>query len=268
MTENQISDNARRWLKAISYSEGTYDANRGPQYDIIFGYDRFKDYSKHPDVVKSSGGLRSAAAGAYQFMPSTWRGVKEDLQLSDFSPQSQDLAAIELIKRRGVDPDTDPITSRTLAQLAPEWASFPTLGNTSYYEGQKAKDAQDIISFAYGMPQPAKQTSVGPRPTITVNVDAPSLGPVDRPTIPPLPPLDIPDSSEESTVSKVIRDDESLTDQLIKLSLENKKAEDERQAKVQEDFDKISSSSAASRMSDALIKQVRDSFNQKIDPLI
>jgi len=156
MSEANISDNARRWLKAISFAEGTW-ANNKPKYDILFGGGTFGDLSRHPDRVIHTPNYSSAAAGAYQFMPGTWESVQRKLNLPDFSPRSQDLGAIELIRRRGVNPDTDPINRETLSKLSPEWASFPTLEGVSYY-GQPNKAAESIITFAYGGELPPQNT--------------------------------------------------------------------------------------------------------------
>jgi len=156
MSEANISDNARRWLKAISFAEGTWADNK-PKYDILFGGGTFGDLSRHPDRVIHTPNYSSAAAGAYQFMPGTWESVQSKLKLPDFSPLSQDLGALELVRMRGVNPDTDPINRETLSKLSPEWASFPTLEGVSYY-GQPIKPAESIIAFAYGGELPPQNT--------------------------------------------------------------------------------------------------------------
>ena len=142
-----ISPNARRWLNLISYAEGTY-GKRGPRYDVTFGYTPIKDLSRHPNRVVSAGGYSSAAAGAYQFMPATYAGASKALGgLPDFRERSQDLAALYLVRQRGVDPDRSAVTPETVARLAPEWASFPTLQGSSYY-GQPSKPINDLLRFA------------------------------------------------------------------------------------------------------------------------
>ena len=143
-----ITPQARRWLRAISASEGTLRDGQ-IQYDIMFGGGRFGDLSRHPDKVVRGGGYSSAAAGAYQFMPGTWSEISRKLGLRDFGPQSQDLAAIELIRRRGVDPNTAPINAANVAKLAPEWASLPTLQGKSYY-GQPVKPLSFVQQAAAG----------------------------------------------------------------------------------------------------------------------
>lgn len=143
----QLTPNERRWLNLISYAEGTWGA-QGPRYNITFGYTPISDLSRHPDRVVRSGGHASAAAGAYQFMPGTWSGAAKALGLKDFGPASQDLAALYLMRRRGVDPAKDPINPQTISRLSGEWAALPTLRGGSYYPNQRAKSYEQLYNFA------------------------------------------------------------------------------------------------------------------------
>jgi lysozyme len=43
----------------------------------------------------------STAAGAYQIIKPTWMRIKSRLGLMDFSPASQDMAAVELLREAG-----------------------------------------------------------------------------------------------------------------------------------------------------------------------
>lgn len=135
----------RQWLNLISFAEGTW-TSQGPKYNTMFGGGQFKDLSRHPDKVVRTPGYASAAAGAYQFMPGTWGGVSQKLGLRDFGPQAQDLAAIQLMRARGVDPATAAITPANVAKLAPEWASLPTMRGGSYY-GQPSKSFSTLSNF-------------------------------------------------------------------------------------------------------------------------
>ena len=140
-----VTPNERRWLDTVCFAEGTWDPNRGGcQYDMMFGGGRFKDFSRHPDVVNKAGGLASAAAGAYQFMPGTWESVGGGAM----TPDRQDQAALRLIRNRGVDPATEPIDRYTVAALSPEFASFPKFEGGSYYPEQNAKSFESIQRFA------------------------------------------------------------------------------------------------------------------------
>ena len=134
----------------LKFAEGTYQKG-DKSYNTGFGYNMIDDLSKHPDTVFNN---TSAAAGAYQFMPETWSRVSNHLGLTDFSPQSQELAGEQLAKWRGVDTTKTYTTRAGLVQdfykMAPEWASIPTASGKSYYDGDginSAKPMEDLISF-------------------------------------------------------------------------------------------------------------------------
>jgi muramidase (phage lysozyme) len=59
----------------------------------------FNDYSRHPAVFVDSPHGKSSAAGRYQFTYSTWKVVARELGLTDFSPESQDKAAVHLARK-------------------------------------------------------------------------------------------------------------------------------------------------------------------------
>ena len=76
---------------------GVIREHEGKDYNVIVGGKRFDDYSRHPNI----GAGKSHAAGAYQLQPGTWAPIQKDLHLPDFSPASQDLAAVDLLRQRG-----------------------------------------------------------------------------------------------------------------------------------------------------------------------
>lgn len=96
----QITPERRALLNTIRYAEGTWKDGRDLGYQILYGGGQFADLSRHPDrvVVRR---YASAAAGAYQFLPATWKQVASELKLVSFEPQHQDQAALRLIERRG-----------------------------------------------------------------------------------------------------------------------------------------------------------------------
>ena len=67
------------------------------QYNALYGGGTFSDYSKFPVW---SGKDNSHAAGAYQFEPATWAQFQASLDLPDFSPASQDKAAVGLLMQQ------------------------------------------------------------------------------------------------------------------------------------------------------------------------
>ena len=139
--------------QAISGAEGTILGGK-PGYNVMFGGGKFEGFSRHPNrVISSPGGYSSAAAGAYQFMPDTWKGVQKSLGLTDFSPQSQDIGMLKKVRERlmplgglAAISKAGTLTPEIQAALAPEWASFPTQSGKSYY-GQPVKKAEQIQRF-------------------------------------------------------------------------------------------------------------------------
>lgn len=63
-------------------------------YNAQFGNNSFNGFSDHPREDKSRWGYTSSAAGAYQFLESTWDRHAKKLGLKDFSPANQDKAAV------------------------------------------------------------------------------------------------------------------------------------------------------------------------------
>ena len=143
----ELTPARRALLNTIRYAEGTWKDGQDHGYTVMYGGGMFDDLSRHPErtVVKR---YSSAAAGAYQFLPGTWKGVARELNLASFEPQHQDQAALHLAKRRGALKEIDQrgLTKAAMAKLAPEWASFPTSSGLSAY-GQPVKSHQELASF-------------------------------------------------------------------------------------------------------------------------
>lgn len=119
--------NTQAFLSMIRAAEGTSGADG---YRTLFGGRLFDGYADHPRIKvtarSGSGTITSTAAGAYQILAGTWDGVKARLNLPDFSPASQDMAAVELVRRRGALGDV--VAGRfgaAVKKCAAEWASLP-----------------------------------------------------------------------------------------------------------------------------------------------
>ncbi len=142
-----ITPKRRALLNTIRYAEGTWKQGSREGYHTLYGGGRFASLARHPEIVVTKR-YTSAAAGAYQFLPTTWKEASRKLQLDSFDPASQDQAALHLIDRRGVldHIDSGGLTPESMATLAKEWASFPTLAGVSAY-GQPVKRAEDLTRF-------------------------------------------------------------------------------------------------------------------------
>lgn len=87
----------------IWISEGVYNyANPAIMYRTLYGGGTFSDFSQHPNQAITKWGKTSTAAGAYQYLYTTWLGLQARLKLPDFSPPSQDRAFVQTLKDRGI----------------------------------------------------------------------------------------------------------------------------------------------------------------------
>lgn len=127
----------------------------GGDYNIVYGGIRREDRPRRPLTLMTIGDVLawqdsidarypSEAAGAYQIMEDTLRGLYAEagLTLNDrFSEENQDRLAVQLLKRRGLTRyQRGEITTEDFANsLAKEWASLPVVSGPkkgrSYYAG-------------------------------------------------------------------------------------------------------------------------------------
>lgn len=116
-------------------------ASEGANYNTLVGQGAFnteiQDLSRHPNKV----GLRtgdgvSTAAGKYQITGTTWRSLSHGGN-APFTPENQDAAAIELLKRRGAYEDVLAGNwEAAVAKLGNEWQSLPS--GTSRHQGKRS----------------------------------------------------------------------------------------------------------------------------------
>ena len=146
--EMNIGQNTQAFLRAIRYGEGT-SSEYG--YRTLYGGALFNSYDQHPALTGWGGGRLSdaqcagagfgpgcvsTAAGAYQINKPTWNRISAKLQLTDFSPESQDLAALELIREKGALADVAAgRVDLAVSKVRKIWASLPGAG---YGQGEVA----------------------------------------------------------------------------------------------------------------------------------
>jgi lysozyme len=95
---NGFDSNLAAFLYTLRMGESS---NR---YNVIFGGQTFSDYSHHPNIavpIPGRPGWHSTAAGAYQFIYSTWQQIAAEAGLVDFSPASQDAGAAQYLSDLG-----------------------------------------------------------------------------------------------------------------------------------------------------------------------
>lgn len=109
----------------------------------------FKSYADHPrQLIVLNSGLKSTAAGRYQFLSVTWDGLRKARGYADFSPINQDRGCIELLRQCGALPHILAASLTNVGELqlsfakaAPIWASLP---GSPY--GQHTNQASDLMT--------------------------------------------------------------------------------------------------------------------------
>lgn len=150
--------NVRALLDAISWAEGT--ALQSDPYRVCYAYSHtIQSFADHPYTLgewpgvvltdtqcRGAGlgsGCKSTAAGKYQITVSTWRPLKTQLKLGDFSPASQDAAARELLRQVGaLDLIRRGDLVGALAAARRTWASLPGAG----YAGQGMRTSGQMVT--------------------------------------------------------------------------------------------------------------------------
>jgi muramidase (phage lysozyme) len=132
-----MSEGWAKFSKVIKTGEGTL-GDKG--YTTMFTGRQFSDLSKHPALRNTGGGYTSDAAGAYQFLSTTYNPAAKALGITDFSRESQERVGKYLAQKRGLDVDKVHTTKesflKALDKISPEWASMPTIQTGTSYHGQ------------------------------------------------------------------------------------------------------------------------------------
>jgi muramidase (phage lysozyme) len=116
--------NVRAFLQAIATAEGG-------DYNLKFGGVKgkkndqwqFSDFSTHPGTGRDG---HTTAAGMYQINEVTWQEMRLKMGLTDFSSETQDLLAIEILRTIGViDNITVGDIDKALSKASRRWAALP-----------------------------------------------------------------------------------------------------------------------------------------------
>ncbi|MGB7208945.1 MAG: glycoside hydrolase family 104 protein [Pyrinomonadaceae bacterium] len=158
-------------LDTIAYSEGTRRDRGGKEYGTIvngkitkapFNPDwvgkrsqnfEITNFSRYPNLLvlwresrPQDSDSYSSAVGRYQFLRKTWTWMA-GYGLSDFSPGSQDVAAVMLMQYRGmVGPLLSGDLDTAIHSGSEEWASFPKKSGGGSYSGQNAHSVERLRS--------------------------------------------------------------------------------------------------------------------------
>ena len=153
--------NVQAFLALIRKTEGA-------GYTTLFGGGIVESLDDHPRiaVTRTLGGkpITSTAAGAYQFLSRTWDECAKALDLPNFSPASQDNAAVYLLERRkALSAILEGDWTTAIERCNREWASLP---GSPY--GQPTKSLAYCLKFLKDLQEvgaPATSPFPEPKPT-------------------------------------------------------------------------------------------------------
>ena len=174
ITEALQNPNVQAFLRVIRAGETSQDAIA---YSTMFGGGTFQSFEDHPRIKNSAAGLVSTAAGAYQFLERTWDGLDAKYNFPDFSPATQDFAAVALILGRGALDDV--IAGRfeqAIRKCAKEWASLPGSPygqpTRSMEQARKTYETYGGKYAEQGSVEPTKESKMVPLPIIGLAIQA------------------------------------------------------------------------------------------------
>lgn len=162
-------------LDLIAYTEGTLGVSQNG-YDVLVGYYKINGWENNTDIVHGkdnwakvfSNGLKSTAAGRYQFIYKTWVSINGKTN-KPMTKDNQDVGAMYLVNKRlkQTDLETRSVSIENLAnkddfdiflnKIAREWASIPLsktfvvdgkykYAGSSYYSSDGVNNSKDSPS--------------------------------------------------------------------------------------------------------------------------
>lgn len=142
---NSYSQRMRAFLATIRWAETGTSGDESYRKLVFNG--TFNDLSTHP-LIKQCAPINrkrvcSTAAGAYQMLDKSWYDLQPKLNLTNFSPASQDKMAVEYIRRNQAIADVEAGNFDTaLQKVGRVWASIPY---NNY--NQNAKTLEQLRSY-------------------------------------------------------------------------------------------------------------------------
>jgi muramidase (phage lysozyme) len=127
LTQNDLQaafghPNVKAFYMVVRNGESALDDSA---YTLINGGAHFTDFGDHPYAGLSTK-VGGRAAGAPQFIPSTWAELAERYYFPDFSPQYQDLGYVGcLVKRNALNDVIEGRFEEAIKKCRLEWTSLP-----------------------------------------------------------------------------------------------------------------------------------------------
>lgn len=144
----------RAFLDTIALAElGRANALSSVSYIMMYPSGKtFKGFDHHPGVVNCAqlGGreICSSAAGRYMFLEKIWKKIAHRLDLHDFSPLNQDIAAIYLLyEKKALEDIQKRNLKAAIAKVNTIWSSLP--GSPHKQPVRKYKKLEEFFKIRY-----------------------------------------------------------------------------------------------------------------------
>lgn len=127
LAENQKylkNTNVKAFIRAIAAAEGgDYNLKYGGVVGKKNDKWKFTDFSSHPGAGSDG---KTTAAGMYQINRATWQEMGKKMGLTDFSPSTQDLLAVEILRTiRAIGSIGAGEIESALSKASRRWAALP-----------------------------------------------------------------------------------------------------------------------------------------------
>ena len=139
-------ENVKAFLFAIATAEGgDYNLKYGGVKDKKNDKWQFSDFSTHPGLGRDG---KTTAAGRYQINKKTWQEMADKLGLIDFSPTTQDLLAVEILRTiHVIDSVVAGDMDFALSKASGRWAALPQgQGKSGKYPNQPYMKYDDFVN--------------------------------------------------------------------------------------------------------------------------
>ena len=163
-------------------------------YTLLYGGSHFTGFADHPRIrfyekedefIRNGKKDYTTCAGAYQITETTWNGLQAVYHFPDFSPHSQDLAAVALLfEKHAIEPIQAGNLQEAIDLCHETWVSLP--GSSSVQPQVKMAKAKAVWDeYIKEKPVvPAIPIILSLLPTLLEKLDLPKLSELFKPGVP------------------------------------------------------------------------------------
>jgi muramidase (phage lysozyme)/murein DD-endopeptidase MepM/ murein hydrolase activator NlpD len=186
VSSSDLTPEVKAFLDVIASHEVPNYLSPNSYRSLALTNDLFNSFADHPRVRQRSGRYVSDAAGRYQFLSTSWDRFKKIANVPDFSPKSQDLAAVAYLKTLSAyTAINNGDLEGAIRKSASTWASLPgsPYGQPTQTLAQAKKTYAERLAYYKGQsgstptppptPDPMSATPAATTPSAPVEIPPP-----------------------------------------------------------------------------------------------